>query len=99
MAGSGYIVNQSGDTGKYNVNNAILRQEAIGIITRVNGLVRSGDSGYICQNKFLDVSAHDGWVCYVAESAASRGVVNPNNARFRPKDHMTRFEAMILAFK
>lgn len=99
LAGNGFIVDQSGDTAKYNINKTILRQEAIGIITKVNGLIGSGDSGYVCQNKFLDVSASDGWVCYVAESAASNGVVNPNNARFRPKDNMTRFEAMILAFK
>jgi hypothetical protein len=99
LAENGYIVNQSSDPAKYNTHKTILRQEAIGIITKVNGLVDSGDTGYVCQNKFLDVSVHDGWVCYVAESAASNGVVNPNNARFRPKDNMTRFEAMILALK
>lgn len=99
LAGKGYIVDQSSNTKNYNVGKNILRQEAIGIITKVNWLVSSGDTGYVCQNKFLDVSGKDGWVCYVAESAASNGIVNPNNARFRPKDNMTRFEAMILAFK
>lgn len=99
LASNGYIVDQSSDTTKYNTDKRILRQEAIGVITKVNGLIWSADSGYVCQNKFLDVSANDGWVCYVAENAANNDIVNPNNARFRPKDNMTRYEAMILAFK
>lgn len=41
LAGNGYIVDQSSDPAKYNINKTILRQEAIGIITKVNGLVGS----------------------------------------------------------
>jgi hypothetical protein len=99
LAESGYIVDYSTDIKKYNLDKPILRQESIGIITKINGLIQEGDSGYVCQNRFSDVSQKDGWVCYVAETAADRGVVNGQNPTFRPKDNMTRYEAMVLALK
>ena len=39
LAQDGYIVDHSDDVKKYELDKPILRQEAIGIITKVNGLV------------------------------------------------------------
>lgn len=99
LAENGYIIDYSKDIKKYNLDKPILRQEAIGIITKVNGLIKSNNSTYSCKNIFRDVTKKDGWVCYVAEKAADQGVVNGKNSTFRPKDKMTHYEAMVLALK
>lgn len=99
LAQDGYIVDHSGDVKKYDLDKPILRQEAIGIITKVNGLAKGSNTNYVCKNKFRDVSKKDGWVCYVAETAAENNVVNGKNTTFRPKEKMTRYEAMILSLK
>ena len=90
LAQDGYIVDHSGDVKKYDLDKPILRQEAIGIITKVNGLAKGSNTNYVCKNKFRDVSKKDGWVCYVAETAAENNVVNGKNKTFRPKEKMTR---------
>lgn len=99
LAQDGYIVDHSDDVKKYELDKPILRQEAIGIITKVNGLVNWSNSTYVCKNKFRDVSKKDGWVCYVAEKAAENNVVNAKNTTFRPKEKMTHYEAMVLSLK
>jgi peptidylprolyl isomerase len=94
-----YIVNYSTDIKKYNLGKPILRQEAIWIVTKISGVAIGDSSKYTCNNKFLDVTKEDWWICYVAERAASTNTINWQNTKFRPKDNMTHYEAMILALK
>jgi hypothetical protein len=99
LAASGFIVDQSANSAAYRLADNLLRQEAVGTAANVLGLLTTPLSSYVCQNKFSDVTAASGWVCRAAELAAAAGLTNAANTTFRPKDNLTRFEALVFALR
>jgi len=99
LAASGFIVDQSANSAAYRLADNLLRQEAVGTAANVLGLLTTPLSSYVCQNKFSDVTSASGWVCRAAELAANAGLTNAANATFRPKDNLTRFEALVFALR
>ena len=99
LAASGFIVDQSATPAAYRLADNLLRQEAVGTAANVLGILTTPLSSYVCQNKFSDVSASDGWVCRAAELAANAGLTNAANATFRPKANLSRFEALVFALR
>jgi len=99
LAASGFIVDQSANTAAYRLADNLLRQEAVGTAANVLGILTTPLSSYVCQNKFSDVSASDGWVCRAAELAANAGLTNAANAKFNPKTNLKRGEALIFALR
>lgn len=99
LAASGFIVDQSATPAAYRLADNLLRQEAVGTAANVLGILTTPLSSYVCQNKFSDVSAADGWVCRAAELAAAAGLTNAANATFRPKANLSRFEALVFGLR
>lgn len=99
LAASGFIVDQSATPAAYRLADNLLRQEAVGTAAKVLGILNVPIEQYVCQNKFSDVTAASGWVCRAAELAAAAGLTNAANATFRPKDNLTRFEALVFALR
>lgn len=99
LAASGFIVDQSANPAAYRLADNLLRQEAVGTAANVLGILTTPLSSYVCQNKFSDVTAASGWVCRAAELAAAAGLTNAANATFRPKDNLTRYEALVFALR
>lgn len=99
LAASGFIVDQSANPAAYRLADNLLRQEAVGTAANVLGILTTPLSSYVCQNKFSDVKASSGWVCRAAELAADAGLTNAANATFRPKDNLTRYEALVFALR
>ncbi len=60
-------------------------------------------SNYTCKGYFTDATfqsnSTDSWVCRAVELAADRGLITRVNATTRPKDLITRAEALALAWK
>lgn len=99
LAASSFIVDQSATPAAYRLADNLLRQEAVGTAANVLGILTVPLSQYVCQNKFSDVSASDGWVCRAAELAANAGLTNAANAKFNPKVNLKRGEALIFALR
>ncbi len=51
--------------------------------------------GYTCKKYFSDVTQND-WVCRAVELAADHGIISRSNSTFRPKDFVTRAEALAM---
>lgn len=79
----------------YRLNDALMRQEALGIIAKMVSL--SLRDGYICRNYFWDTQ--ESWVCRAAEISADNGFVSRSNRFFRPRDTLTVAEAFWLLVK
>lgn len=99
LAASNFIVDQSANPAAYRLADNLLRQEAVGTAATVLGVLNVPLNEYVCQNRFTDVSAASGWVCRAAELAAAAGVTNSANSTFRPKDNLTRYEALVFALR
>lgn len=99
LAASNFIVDQSANPAAYRLADNLLRQEAVGTAANVLGILTVPLDQYVCQNKFSDVTAASGWVCRAAELAANAGLTNAANATFRPKDNLTRYEALVFALR
>ncbi|MCB9807160.1 hypothetical protein H6768_04730 [Candidatus Peribacteria bacterium] len=99
LAASGFIVDQSATPAAYRLADNLLRQEAVGTAANVLGILNVPLNEYVCQNKFSDVTAASGWVCRAAELAAAAGLTNAANATFRPRDNLTRYEALVFALR
>jgi len=99
LAASAFIVDQSANPAAYRLADNLLRQEAVGTAANVLGILTIPLDSYVCQNKFSDVSAASGWVCRAAELAAAAGLTNAANATFRPRDNLSRFEALVFALR
>lgn len=99
LAASNFIVDQSANPAAYRLADNLLRQEAVGTAANVLGILTVPLDQYVCQNKFSDVTAASGWVCRAAELAANAGLTNAANSTFRPKDNLTRFEALVFALR
>jgi len=99
LAASNFIVDQSATPAAYRLADNLLRQEAVGTAAKVLGILNVPVEQYVCQGKFTDVTAASGWVCRAAELSAEAGLTNALNATFRPKDNLTRYEALVFALR
>jgi hypothetical protein len=98
LAAAGVIVDKSATPADYRLGDTLLRQEGVGTAGKALGIVPSTPvSEYTCMNKFSDVS--EAWVCRAAELAAKAGLTNAANTTFRPKDNLTKYEAMLFALR
>lgn len=99
LAASGFIVDQSANPAAYRLADNLLRQEGVAVAANARGVLTVPLDQYVCQNKFSDVTAASGWVCRTAELSANAGITNAANSTFRPKDNLTRFEALVFALR
>jgi len=95
LAEAEIIVDYSANVAGYRLGDTILRQEAIGTVVKAVGIELPED--YVCMNKFSDIS--EAWVCRAAELASKAGITNASNALFNPKRNLSRYEAMLFAFR
>lgn len=98
LATAKVIVDQSATPAAYRLGETLLRQEGVGTAGKALGIIpMTPVSAYTCMNKFSDVS--EAWVCRAAELAAKAGLTNATNTTFRPKDNLTKYEAMLFALR
>ena len=98
LATAGIVVDHSANPAEYRLADNVLRQEAIGVAGKVSGIIPNTPvSSYSCMNKFSDIS--EAWVCRAAELGVQAGLVNGNNTKFRPRDNVSRYEALLWAIK
>lgn len=98
LATAGIVVDNSANPAAYRLADNVLRQEAIGVAGKVSGIIPNTPvSSYTCMNKFSDIS--EAWVCRAAELGVTAGLVNGNNAKFRPRDNVSRYESLLWAIK
>lgn len=97
LASSGFIVDKSATPAAYRLSDSLLRQEAVGTVGKVTGVVPNTPiASYTCKNLFSDTK--EAWVCRAAELAREAGLVSPNPT-FRPQDKLSRFEAVVFALR
>ncbi len=98
LASANIIVDKSATPAAYRLGETLLRQEGVGTAGKALGIIpMTPVSDYTCAGKFSDVS--EAWVCRAAELAAKAGLTNASNAMFRPKDNLTKYEAMLFALR
>lgn len=95
LAKEGIIVRRESPE-QYRLSDPILRQEMTGIALQVADV--SLPQEYVCRGYFSDVSRvqKDGWVCRAAELARDQGIITSVNKTFRPRDFVTRAEALAI---
>lgn len=93
LASQGIIVDQSSTPANYRFGDKILRQEIVAIALKMKGVEIPAD--YTCKKYFSDVTNND-WVCRAVELAADNGIISKSNSTFRPKDFVTRAEALAM---
>jgi S-layer homology domain len=97
LATAGVIVDKSATPADYRLGDTLLRQEGVGVAGKALGILNEANEDYTCMNKFSDIS--EAWVCRAAELAAKAGLTNASNSTFRPKDNLTKYEAMLFALR
>ncbi len=98
LATAGIIVDKSATPAAYRLGDTLLRQEGVGTAAKALGIIPDAPvADYTCAGKFSDIS--EAWVCRAAELAAKAGLTNAANKTFRPKDNLTKYEAMLFALK
>lgn len=93
LAGEGIIVNYSNNPTGYRLGDKILRQEMVAIALKIKWVEFSSE--YTCKKYFADV-VNNNWECQAIETAADHGVISRENKNFRPKDFVTRAEALTM---
>jgi len=107
LATNGFIVNQSATPAAYRLADNLLRQEGLGVAAKIRGVLTMSIEDYQCTNRFTDVGVSTGyiadlgkgWVCRTAELSAEAGITNTANSTFRPRDNLTRYEALVFALR
>lgn len=101
LAQNKIIVDQSSNLSAYRFDDPISRQEVVGLTMKAFGV--DLPEKYICQGYYSDayfpVGHNDIWVCRSVEMAADNGLVSRENTMFRPKDSITRAEALAIIMK
>jgi len=87
------IMDHSDAPVQYRFDDKIIRQEMVSIALKIKWI--SIPSGYTCKKYFSDVTGND-WVCWAVEAAADNGIISRWNTKFRPKDFVTRAEALAM---
>lgn len=93
------IINKQDNEEAYGLNNAVLRQEVIGMAMKLTGSTLPTD--YACKKIFKDVSATkpNTWICRAVEFAVENGIVSGANKNFNPESNITRAEALAILMK
>lgn len=85
----------------FRLDDAITRQEVIGMTLKLKWVALPTE--YDCKGYFSDAnfpkSHTDNWVCRAVELAADRGLITRDNSSTRPRDTITKAEALALAWK
>ncbi len=101
LAREGVIVDQSANPSAYRIDDFVLRQEVVGMALRTANIELP--ENYSCQGYFTDATfaaSHlDSWVCRAFEVAADNTYVTRANTTTRPKDYVTRAEALAIVVK
>ncbi len=87
------IVDHADAPAQYRFDDKIIRQEMVAIALKIKWIVLP--ESYTCKKYFSDVTGDD-WVCRAVEIAADNGIISRTNATFRPKDFVTRAEALAM---
>ena len=102
LAQSGIIVDRSYDPSLYRLDDSILRQEIVGMMIKANTSLVVPNN-YTCKGYYADAkfgaSSSEAWVCRAAEIAADATIISRENTRFRPRDQVTRAEALAMVVK
>jgi hypothetical protein len=89
---AGYITGTSANT--LSPEDTITREQAITIISRINGIDPNGDTGILLQ--IADSPVIAGWAKGPVAGAIREGLVTGSNGRINPKANTTRSEAIVL---
>jgi hypothetical protein len=101
LADNGIIKDNHGDVAQYRLDDRISRQEVVGIAMKLGGYELP--ENYACigyfSDTYFDKNHSDAWVCRSVEIASNNGIVSRANKTFRPKDFITRAEALAILMK
>lgn len=101
LATSDIIVDHRDNIAAYRLDETISRQEVVGIAMKILGTPLLDN--YNCLGYFSDAyfpaNHTDSWVCRSLEMAADNELVSRANSVFRPKDSITRAEALAILMK
>lgn len=98
LAKLGLIVSHSDDPTSYRLDDTMLRQELIGTALKLADVKLADD--YNCQGYFSDANfsatSSEAWVCRAFEMGADKWFVTRANTKARPRDAVTRAEALAI---
>jgi len=101
LAELGIIKDYRHEVSQYRLDDRISRQEVVGIAMKINGAELP--ENHICLGYFPDTNYGpnhlDAWVCRSVEMAADFDIISRANEKFRPKDFITRAEALAILLK
>lgn len=101
LADADIIVSHKNNLDAYRLDDTVTRQEVIGMSLKLRGVALP--SNYSCKGYFSDAtfdsSSADAWVCRAVELAADRGLVTRDNTTTRPRDKITKAEALAIVWK
>jgi hypothetical protein len=89
LADNGVIVDKSSNPTAYNLGNTITRQEALKVMIKLSGVDTKLGT---CESPFADIADTD-WACKYAVAALNEGFIAAND-NFRPKDNVSKVEAL-----
>lgn len=97
IAQAGLIVSHE-DIGSFRLDDSMLRQELIGTALKLAWIELPAE--YQCRGYFSDaifgIQSKDAWVCRAFEMGADNGFVTRANGITRPRDSITRAEALAI---
>lgn len=101
LADADIIVSHKNNPDEYRLDSAVARQEVIGMTLKVKGVALP--LSYDCKGYFSDATFDkdhaDAWVCRAVELAADRGLITQENKTTRPRDNITKAEALAMIWK
>jgi hypothetical protein len=101
LADADIIVSHKNNPDAYRIDSAVARQEVIGMTLKLRGVALP--LNYDCQGYFSDATFSkdhtDSWVCRAVELAADRWLITRENSTTRPRDNITKAEALAMIWK
>lgn len=101
LADADIIVPHKNNLDAYRLDETIARQEVIGMTLKLKGVALP--LTYDCKGYFTDATfdkdSADAWVCRAVELAADRGLITQENTTTRPRDRITKAEALAMIWK
>lgn len=99
LARSGIIVDHTYDPASYRLDDPVLRQEIVGMMVKADASITVPEN-YQCKWYYTDATfaatSVEAWVCRAAEIGADNDIITRYNTRFRPRDKVTRAEALAM---
>lgn len=101
LADADIIVPHKNNLDAYRLDDTVSRQEVIGMTLKLKGVALP--LTYDCKGYFSDATfdkdSTDAWVCRAVELAADRGLITQENKTTRPRDKITKAEALAMIWK